>query len=229
MTCKRAAAFTLIELLVVISIIALLIAILLPALGAARNAARRVQCASNLHQLGIGLMVYHTDNNSLPYRSPNANPEFPKYHPHGLKMLGVSTAYADLFAEMAGSKDHLYCPSNFQERTPETHWPGSSGTISITYQMPFILEPAQWLITYPDYRNLDARVVLASDYLGATTASGGDPANPSTYNHKLTDTGPEGMNMLRGDGSVNWTNAPNGWVAFGASSLWGPWFYADQP
>ena len=58
-------AFTLIELLVVISIIALLIAILLPALGAARRAARSTQCNANLHQVGIGLVGYETDNKGV--------------------------------------------------------------------------------------------------------------------------------------------------------------------
>ena len=38
--------FTLIELLVVIAIIAVLIALLLPAVQAAREAARRMQCAT---------------------------------------------------------------------------------------------------------------------------------------------------------------------------------------
>lgn len=57
-------AFTLIELLVVISIIALLIAILLPALAGARKSARRIACASNLRQIGVGAAAWSTDHDS---------------------------------------------------------------------------------------------------------------------------------------------------------------------
>jgi prepilin-type processing-associated H-X9-DG protein len=58
--------FSLIELLVVITILELMMALLLPALQSAREAARRIQCTSDLKQLGLGLQQYETNYGIYP-------------------------------------------------------------------------------------------------------------------------------------------------------------------
>ncbi len=58
--------FTLVELLVVFAIMGILAALTVPAVQRVRQAAFRVQCASNMRQLGIASNAYHTAHRRLP-------------------------------------------------------------------------------------------------------------------------------------------------------------------
>jgi prepilin-type processing-associated H-X9-DG protein len=67
--------FTLIELIVIIAILGVLLALLAPSFARALDMADQTTCASNLHQLGIGLQLYLKDNDGyfFPIRENNPN------------------------------------------------------------------------------------------------------------------------------------------------------------
>ncbi|MEM6331965.1 MAG: DUF1559 domain-containing protein [Planctomycetota bacterium] len=122
------AGFTLIELLVVISIIALLIGILLPTLSSARDAARSMQCLSNLRQIGIGLAGYQVDYDGYFGSDRNVSAAFGGA-PNGEKWsLSIVRYFTGTKVLQADARDFMTCPTAISiEDTGNLHYGGHDG------------------------------------------------------------------------------------------------------
>jgi len=139
---KKIMGFTLIELLVVIAIIAVLMGVLMPGLKKAREAARRLSCASRLRQWGTAVVMYSSDNDSKmmamtmawggsPY--PHYIMDTPKENSRGVTMWNIEginpyiRAFGKKYQETGEAMDMVTCPSCsgefMQEWIKTINWP----------------------------------------------------------------------------------------------------------
>jgi prepilin-type N-terminal cleavage/methylation domain-containing protein/prepilin-type processing-associated H-X9-DG protein len=118
-------AFTLVELLVVIGIIALLVAILMPALSRARDQAKKVQCASNLRNIGQSMFIYAGQNKGkLPQHLGGSN-----------WLWDLPNGTRDVMLLSGNVRDTLYCPNN-ERQNVNALWnfvPGDTGFTVLGY------------------------------------------------------------------------------------------------
>ena len=127
--------FTLIELLVVIAIIAILAAMLLPALARAKQSAYKAQCANNLKQWGMSIIMYASDNQDFFPDNTGAGARDTSWMAYSMN----NTFYPSyLYKNTAGSatqqrsqNDVIYCPTDVWHRPYEST--GVTNLIGYTY------------------------------------------------------------------------------------------------
>ena len=206
--------FTLLELLVVVSVIALLISVLLPSLTRARDQAKRVHCASNLHQLGIALISYSYEYmDQLPTLYRSGSP----FTTYWMSTPNTGDVNLGLLANESYSPEPkvYYCVTqnraahaSLSFNGPDNKWDGDLLRSSYPARLvevpmrrsPNTREPmranelANWKL--PDY----ARKVIYSDFIGVDGFKGGGIIVGYLYApHKG-----QGFNRLFGDSSVQW-------------------------
>jgi prepilin-type N-terminal cleavage/methylation domain-containing protein/prepilin-type processing-associated H-X9-DG protein len=147
---RRVSGFTLIELLVVIAIFGILVALLLPAVQAARESARRLQCANNLKQMALGSLNHEAAQGFLPYAGwfwdwcGDPDMGYGQAQPGGwlynllsyveedaLRHLGAGLPFAEKAAQLSILSQTplplFYCPT----RRPATTYPNGYSQVNI--------------------------------------------------------------------------------------------------
>lgn len=213
--------FSLVELLIVASVIAILLAMLLPALGKARATAQRINCASNMKQLGVGFAQYQVDNDDFypllcsPGDWQQGDISDGNWHNIGRAALNSITPYlipGKNNCSQPWPNDQLpaspvfICPANTKTKSPGKNYEanhyvfGRPNVAPTRYRSNLIKQPSR-VFTYAE--GISHTFDWNTTHLSITPGTPANQRGNFDFRHD-----PNGMNILFADGHTAFCQLP---------------------